>query len=58
MKDLFVNFIGAAVFSPLGYFYARSKGRSQTAATRFVPSRKTAERDYLLQAEQRRKKET
>ena len=58
MKDLFVNFIGATVFSTLGYFYARSKGRSQTAATRFVPSRKTVERDYLLQAEQRRKKET
>lgn len=26
MKDLFVNFIGALVFSVLGYFYAKNKG--------------------------------
>ena len=49
MKDLLVNFIGAAVFSVIGFFYAASKGRSQTAATRFVPSRKKAERDYWKQ---------
>ena len=49
MKDLLVNFIGATVFSAIGFFYAASKGRSQTAATRFVPSRKKAERDYWKQ---------
>ena len=49
MKDLLVNFIGAAVFSIIGYFYAASKGRRQTAATRFVPSKKKAERDYWKQ---------
>ena len=49
MKDLLVNFIGAAVFSVIGFFYAASKGRSQTAATRFVPSRKKVERDYWKQ---------
>jgi len=49
MKDLLVNFIGAAVFSTIGYFYAASKGKRQTAATRFVPSKKTAERDYWKQ---------
>lgn len=49
MKDLLVNFIGAAVFSTIGYFYAASKGRRQTAATRFVPSKKTAEQDYWKQ---------
>lgn len=49
MKDLLVNFIGAAVFSVIGFFYAASKGRSQTAATRFVPIRKKVERDYWKQ---------
>ncbi len=50
MKDLFVNFIGAAVFSVTGFFYAKSKGRRKTAAQSFVPSKKTAEQDYLEQA--------
>lgn len=49
MKDLFVNFIGAAVFSITGYFYARSKGAKKTAAQDFVPSRKSPEQDYLAQ---------
>lgn len=52
MKDLFVNFIGAVVFSVTGYFYAKSKGRKQTAAQGFVPSKKAAGHDFLLQAEQ------
>ena len=51
MKDLFVNFVGALVFSSAGYFCAKSKGRRQTAASRLVPFRKTAEKDYLKQAE-------
>lgn len=50
MKDLFVNFIGAVVFSVAGFFYARSKGEKKTAALGFVPSKKTAETDYLRQA--------
>lgn len=50
MKDLFVNFIGAVVFSVTGFFYARSKGDKRTAAQGFVPSKKTAEHDYLRQA--------
>ena len=50
MKDLFVNFIGAVVFSAAGFFYARSKGERKTAALGFVPSKKTAETDYLQQA--------
>jgi len=53
MKDLFVNFIGAVVFSVTGFFYARSKGRSRTAAQGFVPSKKKAERDYLRQAREK-----
>ena len=50
MKDLFVNFIGAVVFSVTGFFYAKSKGLRRTAAQGFVPSKKTADTDYLRQA--------
>nr|WP_091129473.1 hypothetical protein [Oscillibacter sp. PC13] len=50
MKDLFVNFIGAVVFSVTGFFYAKSKGKKRTAAQSFVPSKKTEETDYLKQA--------
>ena len=50
MKDLFVHFIGAVVFSVTGFSYARSKGEKRTAAQSFVPSKKTEETDYLKQA--------
>lgn len=36
MMDLFVNFIGAIVFSVIGYFYVRSRGKSRFAK-RFIP---------------------
>lgn len=36
MKDLIVNFIGAVVFSVIGYFYVKEKGRGRFAA-RFIP---------------------
>ena len=36
MKDLFVNFIGAVVFSVIGYFYVKSRGRGRFAR-RFIP---------------------
>lgn len=36
MKDLFVNFIGAVVFSFIGYFYVKYKGKG-TVARRFIP---------------------
>ena len=36
MKDLIVNFIGAAVFSIIGFFYVKEKGRGRFAA-RFIP---------------------
>lgn len=49
MKDLFVNFIGAVVFSVIGFFYAKSKGSSQKSAERFVPGKKDAAHDYLRQ---------
>lgn len=47
MKDLFVNFIGAVVFSVPGFFYAKSKGSSQTRTQKLVPTRKRADRDFL-----------
>ena len=36
MKDLFVNFIGAVVFSVIGFFYVKEKGKGKVA-TRFIP---------------------
>ena len=36
MKDLFVNFIGAVVFSLIGYFYVKSRGKGRFAR-RFIP---------------------
>ena len=36
MKDLFVNFIGAVVFSVIGYFYVKRRGRGRFAR-RFIP---------------------
>ena len=36
MEDLFVNFIGALVFSIIGYFYVKNKGRG-SFASRFIP---------------------
>lgn len=36
MEDLFVNFIGAFVFSIIGYFYVRSRGQGRFAR-RFIP---------------------
>ena len=36
MKDLFVNFIGAMVFSFIGYFYVKNRGKG-SFARRFIP---------------------
>jgi len=36
MKDLFVNFIGAVVFSIVGYFYVKGRGKGRFAP-RFIP---------------------
>ncbi len=37
MKDMFVNFIGAVVFSTFGFFYVKTKGYKKSIAERFVP---------------------
>jgi len=36
MKDLFVNFIGAVVFSVIGFFYVKNRGQGRFAR-RFIP---------------------
>ena len=36
MADLFVNFIGAVVFSAIGYFYVKSRGKGRFAGS-FIP---------------------
>lgn len=36
MKDLIVNFLGAVVFSVIGYFYVKSRGKSRFAKN-FIP---------------------
>lgn len=37
MKDLLVNFIGAVVFSVIGFFYVKSRGKGKFAS-RFIPT--------------------
>ena len=37
MKDMFVNFIGAVVFSVLGYFYVKTRGKGNFIK-RFIPT--------------------
>lgn len=42
MKDLIVNFIGAVIFSVIGYFYVKARGKGSFAA-RFIPQVKNIE---------------
>ena len=48
MKDLFVNFIGAVVFSVIGYFYSKHQNKN-SIAKKLIPSQKTKENDFLTQ---------
>ena len=43
MKDLMVNFLGAVVFSIIGYFYVKEKGKGDFAA-QFIPRVKHGQR--------------
>lgn len=70
MKDLFVNFIGALVFSTVGYFYVKARGKAGFA-TRFIPKvpdkaeiaaeiairQAEAEEKVVLQAEKEKRRE-
>ena len=42
MKDLFVNLIGAVVFSIIGFFYVKSRGKGKVAS-QFMPKVKMEE---------------
>lgn len=44
MKDLAVNFIGAVVFSVIGFFYVKSRGKGRFAK-RFIPTVQEKEPD-------------
>lgn len=56
MKDLMVNFIGAVVFSVIGYFYVKNRGKGRVVG-RFVPRKKKEERDFLKIVEAQDEKE-
>jgi hypothetical protein len=44
MKDLFVNLIGALVFSVIGYFYIKTRGKGKLVR-KFIPTIKEAKED-------------
>lgn len=46
MDDLFVNFIGATVFSIIGYFYVKNRGKGRFAR-RFIPQVLDADGDNI-----------
>lgn len=46
MNDLIVNFIGATVFSVIGFFYVKNRGKGRVIR-RFVPRQKKEDRDFL-----------
>lgn len=54
MKDLIVNFVGAVVFSIIGFFYIKSKGNGKMAQ-RFIPRLKKKEADFLKIVEEETK---
>lgn len=51
MQDLIVNFIGAVIFSVIGFLYVRNRGKGMFAG-QFIPRRKAADRDFLKIAEE------
>ena len=51
MKDLWVNFIGAVVFSVIGFVFLKRQGKGGVAG-QSIPRRKTEDRDYLKAAQQ------
>ena len=51
MKDLIVNFVGAVVFSVIGFFYVKNRGKGRFAKG-LIPRLKTKDADFLEQAEE------
>ena len=52
MQDLIVNFVGAFLFSVIGFFYVRNRGKGGVVRW-LVTRRKQADRDFLRIAEER-----
>ena len=52
MQDLIVNFIGAFLFSVIGFFFVKNRGKGGVVRL-LVPRRKQADRDFLRIAEER-----
>lgn len=50
MEDLIVNFIGAFIFSIIGYFYVKNRGKGWFAR-RFIPRLKSKDADFLKKAQ-------
>ena len=46
MQDLIVNFIGAFIFSVIGFFYVKNRGKGVFAGC-FIPRRKAKDKDFL-----------
>ena len=51
MKDLIVNFIGAFVFSVVGFFYIKNRGKG-FIARKLIPILKSKEKDFLRQVKE------
>jgi len=51
MKDLFVNFIGALIFSIIGYFYLKNRDQS-SIAKEFIPKMKRKINDSIEKAQE------
>ena len=56
MEDLFVNFVGAVIFSVIGYFYVKKRGQGKFAS-RLIPRPKKADRDFLEKAMEEEREE-
>lgn len=50
MYDLAVNFVGAVIFSGIGYFYLKNRDKKSIAGE-FIPRKKEKDRDFLTMAE-------
>ena len=56
MKDLLVNFVGAVIFSIIGFFYVKNRGKGKLAK-RLIPRLKSKDADFLKQAQEETSKE-
>lgn len=52
MGDMIVNFLGATIFSIIGYFYVKSQGNNRIV-NKFVPKRKEEDKDFLKQVSEK-----